>query len=152
MLSLLSEWNRWAAGGVFAWNLTAPTSETCADPWAMSLRSCCLGFEVKDPERDPWAIPRDIRAVPYVNQTVIFTRLCQDTKSTWFQAPTWRSWQSMERAVAVCLLSAEMNEQEGNREENLSQTRVSRRASWKRSFPENNLIISLPEFQGVSVF
>ena len=56
----------------------------------------------------------------------------------------------MERAVAVCLLSAEMNEQEGNREENLSQTRVSRRASWKRTFPENNLIISLPEFQGVS--
>jgi len=38
-----------------------------------------------------------------------------------------------------------MKEQEGNREETLNQARVSRKASWKRSFPESNLIIPLPD-------
>ena len=43
------------------------------------------------------------------------------------------------------VLSAEMKEQEVNRDETLSQARVSRRASWKKSFPESSLIIPLPD-------
>lgn len=167
-LMVLSKMN-WACALPVVWmKQMGSWGSFCLEPDCTHLRDLCrsVGHVIKEllsgvwgegPRTGPMGYTKglehmDIRAVPYVNQTVIFTRLCQDTKSTWFQAPTWRSWQSMERAVAVCLLSAEMNEQEGNREENLSQTRVSRRASWKRSFPENNSIISLPEFQGVSVF
>lgn len=49
---LLSEWNRWAAGELLEPDCTHLRERPVADPWAMSLRSCCPGFEVKDLERD----------------------------------------------------------------------------------------------------
>lgn len=117
-LMVLSKMN-WACALPVVWmKQMSSWGSFCLEPDRTHLRDLCksLGHVIKElmsrvwgkgPRTGPMGYTKglehmDIRAVPYVNQIVIFTRLCQHTKSTWFQAPTWRSWQSMERAVAVC--------------------------------------------------
>ena len=117
-LMVLSKMN-WARALPVVWmKQMSSWGSFCLEPDCTHLRELCksLGHVIKElmsrvwgegPRTGPMGYTKglehmDIRAVPYVNQIMIFTRLCQDTKMTWFQAPVWRSWQFMERTVAMC--------------------------------------------------